>query len=349
MQTLNSIRDSGVGAGVTAAVAWWKEEMAALVPQLGSSGSKRAAIEIIPSRSAVDLEIVSAGQGQTLREERPLERLDEDSWAELRSLCAGAHTSIVLRPPDVFLTTLRLPRVPLSRLRSAVALQLLHAAPVDPAFVCWEIGGVASDVEDEALRVQVVMARQDRLAFLQELFEEHGLGAPAVKARSSDRLVTLARGRRPRREGSAFDRRAWLIAGCLVASVPLTTIVAAGIAEAQLEARIAELQSEASPRLEGAAAARRAEDLRRNLRLVLGRPTLTQTLEDLAIAVPATDHVRAAEHLPDRSIRFIVNSGNVDALEASLAESPLLRRASVEDMVPTSDGRMVARLRTPPL
>jgi hypothetical protein len=348
MPALSELRDSPAGTAIADAWRWWTGELRAALPERFRPDAPAAPrADIRPKRDSIEIDIVRDGIGQRFADPKPLDDLDSEGWAELASLIEGSRARILLESPDMFATTLSLPSAARRRLKSAVALQLSQVAPVDPSLLRWSTR--TSEAGPKRIQVEVAMARADRVARLQELFEINGLAPPPVFAAAGEEPLELAAGRRV--AVAATDRagaRSWIVAAVLIASIPLTTALGANMLRANAESRIGLLDKSAGPRLRDEAKARRSEELRRGLRPLVGRPGVTATLEDLATRLPMTDHVVSVRQSGDRILDLTVEAADAEAVEAALKGSPLLPNVSVSDINPASGGRFNVTLRTTP-
>lgn len=304
---------------------WWIAELAAMVPPPLRLRRERPRADIVAGPEGVAVERVEAGAGERLFDPAPLERLEEESWAELHGLIEGRRARLVLGPPDVFLTRIALPAAARGRLRAATSLALDQAAPVAPDLLCWNCRLIGGGGSAGTLDVLVAMARVERLEVIRGLFTEHGLAPPPIAARGPDGEVMLRGGA----DGSETPdrRRERLIsiaAAALLASIPLTTVAAAGILTFFAESKVAALRQEVAPALAAEREAGRAERVRRALAVLFARPSATETLESLALAMPDSSAARTVERQADGMLRLEVETGDRAALEEGLARSPLL-------------------------
>lgn len=348
MPALSELRDSPAGAAVAEAWRWWTGELRAMLPERFRPNAPAAPrADIRPKPDSVEIDIVRDGVGQRFADPKPLDDLDSEGWAELAALIHGSRARILLEGPDMFATRLSLPKAARRRLKSAVALQLSQVAPVEPTLLCWATR--SAETGPDRIQVDVAMARADRVARLQELFEINGLAPPPVFAAAGDEPLELAAGRRV--AIASTDRagaRAWMVAALLIASIPLTTALGATMLRSSAENRIGILEKSAGPRLRDEARARRSEELRRGLRPLVGRPSVSATLEDLAARLPMTDHVVSIRQSGDRILDLTVEAADAEAVETALKGSPLLPHLAVSDVTPASGGRFNVALRTSP-
>lgn len=348
MQALTALRDSPAALAATDAWRWWTGELLAMVPErFRPRPDRRPRADIRPGCDAVRVEIVRDGIGQLFAEAKRIEDLDGDGWAEMASLAEGSRIRIVVEPYDCFTTSIVLPAAARRRLRPAVALQLSQVSPLDPALLRWAM--LAADGGIGKVEVRVAMARTDRIAQLQALFEERELDVPPVCAPTPDGIIELARGRRVRGAASAgVGARSWALAAVLLASIPFTTSLGATMLRESNESRVEQLERGAEPRLRQEADARRAESLRRDLRPLFARPGISATLEEVAARLPLTDHVKNIGQGNDRILLLTIETPDAEAAEEALKGSRLLPHIAVTDISPTPTGKLAVTFRTSP-
>lgn len=346
MPALSDLRDSRAAIVATEAWRWWTGELMAMVPErLRPDPTALPRADIRPAPDTVRVEIVRDGVGQLFAEAKRLEELDEEGWAELKLLIEGSRPRIVLEAPDAFVTTLVLPKAARGRLKSAVRLQLSQVSPVEPDLLLWSMKAKEAG---EKVDVLVAMARRERVERLQALFEAQDLDPPPVFAATADGMIELARGGRATGAMTRLANRPWAIAALLLATIPFTTALGATILRASAEGRIETLEKGAGPRLRSEAEARQSEALRRDLRPLVSRPSISTTLEEIASRLPMTDHVRAARQGGDRILLFTIETPDAEAAEKALKGSRLLPHLAVTDVAPASAGRLAVTFRTSP-
>jgi hypothetical protein len=347
MPALSGLLDSQPAVAATEAWRWWTGELRAMMPErFRSDPARLPRADIKPARDAVRVEIVRDGVGQLFAEAKPLEELDEDGWAELKLLIEGSRPRIILESSDVFVTNLVLPKAARGRLKQAVRLQLSQVAPIEPDLLRW-----AMDVRDsgqERIEIVAAMARSERIDQLQALFDGQGIDPPPVCVATPDGVIELARGSRTSGGIGRIGARPWAIAALLIASIPFTTALGATILRASAESRIELLEKGARPRLRSEAQARQSEALRRDLRPLVTRPSMSMTLEEIASRLPMTDHVKSARQGGDRILQFTIDTPDAEAAEAALKGSRILPHVAVTDIAPAGSGRLAVTFRTSP-
>lgn len=342
MSALSDLRSSEAAGVLAEAWRWWTTELTALVPdRLRPDSGNAAHADIRLGPGTVDVELIADGTGRRFTDARSIEDLDAEAWEQLGNLIATSRTRIILSPPDCFVTTLRLPKAARKRLRSAVALQLLQIAPIEPAMLRWTLETI--DIGEADMKVRVAMARTTRVEALREMFDARGMSVPPIHAATSEGTLQLAPGQDSgRRDVKSPDRRAWVVALILLATIPLTTIMGANLFASSAERRIASLQAEIGPRLEIERKARQAEDMRRALRPVLAHPTVSETVEDLAARIPVSDHVKRVERTADRHVRFTLETANSEGVSQALADSNVLEAVELAELDPAEGGGFLA-------
>ena len=329
---------------------WWRGELVAMLPEgLRARPSRRPAadIHVGPDRIAVDR--IAGGTGERFVEERPIEALDDEAWAELAELTAGARTRLILSVPEVYWTHIALPAAARGRHRTAAALQLGQIAPVEPAALDWRsevVGGADGKVD-----LLVAMAHRERLDALQALFLERGLPGPAIAADCDGRVVELRGERDEEAEAEARGNRiAAVAAALLLLSIPVTTIAAAEFMTGISESRIAALEEEIAPRLAAERRARREQGVRRALAAVFARPAATDSIENIALGLPDTDHAVRAERGSDGSLYVVVETADAETLQQTIEKAPQLASLELVDMSggAAGEGRAQASFRSAP-
>jgi hypothetical protein len=336
----------GVARSAAGLWQWWVGELRAALPHaLRPSATSRPRADIFLGPGGIVVERFAGGHGERFAEERQLADLDEEGWAELAGLIAGSRARILLATPDVYWTRVELPAAARRRLRAAVALQLPNVAPVKPEELVWQ----AEEAEGGPGRVRalVAMARAQLIEALAQRFEERGLAVPEIAALADDRTVTLRpAGREPGAAGSFIERRARPIAILLLASIPFTTIASASFLASLTESRIESLRLELAPRLAAEREAARTDQARRALRQVFAQAPASDDIENIALALPESDHALGTSRGPDGGLRLTVETASQEALEERLSENARLASAEIVDLQPAgAAGRMRVSLR----
>jgi prepilin-type N-terminal cleavage/methylation domain-containing protein len=327
---------------------WWTGELTALLPEaMRERRPVRPLSDIRTGGSGTTIDRVSGRLGERFHEARTLDALDDDGWAELAGVIHGTRSRLILDVPEVYTTTLLLPAAARGRLDQAVALQMPLIAPLDPASLVWKAApGPVGDAGQ--IHVTVAMARAGKIEEVEALFESRGLPVPAIAVETDGEAIELTRGRgSPEEDAARANRRAWLVAALLIASIPLTTMAGAWLLTGMAEGRSESLRKELAPRL---SAERRAEaefQLRRGLSVVFEHPPATATIEGLAIGLPDTDHLLMAGRAGDGALQIAVDSADPDALQTGLSRAPISPRLDATEMVPLDGrpGRMRIELR----
>lgn len=313
---------------------WWTAELADAVPARIWRRAPR--VDIRADRNGILVERVRDRQIERFAESRRLDELDEDGWAELASLIGPDRSRLLLSPPDLFVTRIRLPLGAQRNLRSAIALQLNQAAPVDPELLSWNFRRVGN--HGKTLEVEVAMVRTNRAEEIAEAFASRGLAEPALVARSESGEIVIAPGRRP--AGEIARRRAWAAAALLLLSIPVTTMLAATAMAALAEGRIERLQEELAPRIAAERRIAREEPLRRALAQVHALPSATATIEGLALGLPDSAFAVSAERSYDGALAVETQTSDRAALESALAEAPMLAMLNPAAEAPAEGGRV---------
>jgi len=344
MPGLSAITQTPLGTALHRGWRWWIDELRAAVPEhLKADGKTKATAELWLSRDAIRVDRIADGQGERFAEERSIETLDAEGWQELADLIEGTRARIILTPPDIYATTVTLPKAARGRLRSAVMLQLGEISPLDPAMLSWSMHNVRRN--GEHITLQLVMAKARRLDGLVSLFAQNGLPTPPIMAAVDDGFVKLAAGYDGSRAGIADEgrRRTMLFAGGLLAATPFAIIIAASVLIATNDRASERLEEAVRPKGEAENRARHAERLRAALAPVYARPAVGSLLDNLAGRLPTTAWVRSISERPDGAVEFEIDALEPEAVRAALADDPLLPDLQEVDLSPTEDGRASIR------
>jgi len=303
---------------------WWTAELAGIArafrPERRKSGNK---VRILVEPARVSIERLTGDTGERFIEERPFEALDSDAFADIAELIGDTMPALILHAPDIFTTSLTLPKVAASRAVSAVALQMVELSPLRPDLLSWSIA--ERRVEGDSLHVRVVMAKTARIAALRERFAEHGLALPLVYAADGAGDVRLASAEDA---GSPlFDwrgKRLWLIATALLATIPFTTLAGSAVLTARANNAVQALLPEVRERQASRREARQMEERRELLSPLAQQPGAATVLNALAKRLPPTDWLRQIERGPAGSLRFTVATSDEAALDTALRSEPLL-------------------------
>jgi hypothetical protein len=283
----------------------------------------------------VQIQRFKDGIGERLVDPRPFEGLDEETWLELAGLLADTHYDVVLSPPDVFATTLALPKAAQSRLSTAISLQMNEIAPIEPSLLRW--ANTRPILDGDKLLVRVAMAKQARLEAVSSLFASHDLDEPAIFGANNGTLVKLLPGGRSRRTLSS-NARLFLGAVSLVLSVPLVIWIAAAVLTSKNQQSAAALAQRLAPRIAIEAQAREAERARSAATALLAPPTFSALVEDLAQRLPPTAYVVALEKGADGAVSLTVDtSAPADTRSALQGTTAWRWRERLQET--TADGR----------
>lgn len=342
MYALTNPRFAHAAAAASAAWRWWVAELGEIVPaRLRRDANRVPVAEIMLRQNAVEVEVITEGVARRFTDERPFDALDADAWSEFGNLISNCRARILLAHPDCYVTVVRLPKAARSKLHSAVRLQLQQISPLNPELIIWTCE--LDETGDADIAVRVAMAKAAHLERLREAFEAHDIPFPPVYAVGRDRALKLTEGHDgSRRRMGPGEKRAWMIGAALLASVPLTTLIGAKLLAASAQSSVAALQNEVVALVKEEREAQEAEDVRRTLRPLHSRPSVTRIVEELAARVPMTDHVTGVALRSDRKIEFSVKTADAEALEAALSESDILGELELSNMTPGADGRFVA-------
>jgi hypothetical protein len=319
---------------------WWTCELAGMIPdRWAARRSTRPRSSLFLGPASVTVDVIIGEIGERHMDARALEDLDESAWGELGQLIDETEAQLVLDSPDIHIATLILPVAARSRLKAAVALRLYDIAPLDSELLLWEAIITAQDTR--GLHVTVVMARTARIDTLVETFQAASVPMPEIVVKLDNQLIILRRGI----EGSStpekqHDRRAWAIAGALVLSIPLTTVVAARIITGSNDTRVTGSEDSVRPKLEAERRWRRDEAMRRVLIPILARPSASATIDRLANIIPKSASARSVDQASDRSLAFVVDTSDPKSLADALSVATTLREVGISNETATSASEM---------
>ncbi len=331
-----------VGAALRSFWRWWIAELAAMMPRDTSLGGQdRALVQIWPSASEVRIDRIQSGRGERFVDTQPLDALDDESWRQLAELSAAAHTELILSPPEVFSTSVTLPKAARGHLASAVALQMSDIAPLEPHLLTWATHrpGVVGDT----MTVMVTMARTERVTAIQALFEARGLKAPPILGVSGDLTIRLARGSDDgRRKALTRRQRMALICAALIASIPVTIWLGAAVLT-NINAQQQEmLELRTAPKLAALRQARQTEKLRQAVAPLAATPVISSMLESLAETAPTSAHARAIE-VTSGALSLTFDSSDTAALDRALQTLKAIPGLRKRDEAPVSDSQSRVR------
>ena len=308
------------------------------------SGNEAA---IYPLADRVAVERTIDGTCERLVEAIALEDFDTDNWAELEELTQDCRLRVILQPPHIFVNRLRLPNAARSRLRQAVALQLPQLVPLEPDCLTWAVQ--ITGIFGGEIEVELAMARTAHMAALQARFEAAGARVPPFYAETSFGFLLLENGEAgARQHGAGLTRKAWIAAALLILSVPVTTLIAAGLMTASLNSEAQSLEQELAPKIAAERQARQLAATRVALAPVAAVPLASDALEEVAVRLPETSYAETVAQGLDRSLHIVVKAADTKAATVALAASEQLPRISLADQTADASGRMVATFRSDP-
>lgn len=316
---------------------WWTAELRSIwnaLPLGGTGETSKSLIYLEPGR--VIVERITDGQGERFVEDRDLMSFDEQSFDELRDLTGSSATTLLLSPPDVYVTRLTLPRAAATRLRSAIELQLPIIAPMKPELLAWTVADVQRVTEN--LDAGVAMIKLERLTVLRDFLLRNGCGGwhigvvdwpGAVFDEQRSALGII----------STLLNSKWLLGSiAALASIPLTIIVGATILSYQADQRADGLQEKARENRRIFRDATIREEQRQALMPLIASPGVAALLNDVTRNLPQTDWLRSFERHADGSIRFIVVTRDAESLDRALHEAKHLPGLHVVDDEPSGEG-----------
>ena len=347
MPALSERIAADVWPAITAFGRWWAAELHALVPRgfmVPTIGvSPRA--DIRPGRTEVEIVRVAKGEGERFVESRTLGAFDEENWAETASLIAGHKSRVLLRAPLIHVLTLRLPKAARSHLLSAIPLQLRDHAPLLPELLEWKI--VDTRIDGQHLIVRVVIVRISTLDDITSGFLNHDLALPPIFAELDNERVVPLRDARRSAGRAQLSRPLWIAAG-IVVSTPLWILLVLHLLVLDQRAKVSAAEELAQPKL---AAERRLRDkaaLGVALKAVLGHPSVTATIEDLAARLPASVHAVDISETDSGSLDFTLQTTTPEMVPPVLAKDALLVGAREAGRSKTADGAFQLHYATVP-
>lgn len=322
---------------------WWAAELIAMLPARLRPGAKAPCAEIHVLQDRVEIVRVEDGEGVRFVDARPIEALDAEAWIDMAGIVEGARARILLDAPDIYVTTVKLPRAARGKLRSAISLQLDALAPIDPNLLVWNC--VAGAPASDATNAVVAMARSSRIAAITALFGQADIAVPAIHAIAPEGPILLAEGYAG--GGSremTLNRRAAIIVACVLLSIPFTTIAIAQLTTALKQSSIELVQRQVAPKLAAERRARDAEAVKASLRPLASRPTITAMMAEVAARLPETDYLRSAEAGIGRRIVFVVDTPKSDAVIPALQRMQSIRDIRIEDQLPGDGGHILVSI-----
>lgn len=321
---------------------WWSRELVELVPVNVRNRMGGAAHSIIRlEKNRVRIDRVIAGSGESFADERALEALDDEAWEELRTLTEQTRCTVLLQHPDIYTTSVKLPRIARRHLVSAVELQLDEISPLQPHLIRW----VTHDprIEGDKVVARVTMAKLARLKGISETFLTKGWNAVRIEGDVGDRTVPLHHARAEEEEPKLVRRHAWIVAGLLLASVPVSTILTAATLTVIHEQQAEEARDIARPKLAAQRQYRRLATVREGMAAVYGHPPIMQRLNYLAAALPASGFVRAIDQRPDGTLELLIDTSNAPEVSGALKATDILPGLQLVSAEPIDDTRTVLR------
>ena len=292
-------------AGARDFLSWWRDELVAALPDAlrHRFAARTTRVTIRPGRSNVEIDLVTGADGRTLRENAPLYRMDETAWLQLEELMTDAGTRVRLGDSDVFRTHLRLPAAAGRNIQAAVGVQLPLISPLRIGDIVY---GWHSRTDGEGhLDVTVVIAKAATISQIEGLFNARGLETPPIEAAVADSTVVLRRGReRLWSKERRTERMSMLVAGLLLASIPVTIWAASAAAVFFSAHSLEALRMQAAPIRASARRAALADARRRAIAPLARQGLVSPVIDDLAVALPATAYLESFRYNGDEDVGF---------------------------------------------
>lgn len=293
-------------------LSWWKDELSACIPidlrRRLEQQSRRVTIR--PARDCVEIDVVTGTDGRTLREEVPLDQLDDAGWAQLEELMEDAISHIRLPERSVFRTDVSLPVAAVRNIRPAIELQLPLISPLLPSAVCWaHRTGVRTA---DRIEVAVFLARKAELELIVDLFDRRGLVAPPMEVATTEGPVVLRAGRARLRSPERKEKRIAVAAGLLLlATIPVTIWAGSAFAVWMGGRNLETLRVQVAPINAAGRRAEIADGRRRAIAPLTHQAAVALVLDDLAVSLPETTYLENFRFSGREDIGFIV-AGQVD-------------------------------------
>lgn len=363
-----------VAASAARLMHWWLDELAAAFPRAASalsSGVPRVELEVSatpearlnPAPASSPARIVAVkgfdgaalAGGASLTLEGSLDDLDADQQACLRQVCQDCRIDVVLSAPDVFRTSIRLPRAAVTE--EGLRYMLQSEAPVKVEYLafasCIEQPQPA-DLAPEWVQVRVAMCRRATLDAVRAALQRVGVNPQRIGAgygpdQPTQGPVLDARGfilfrERQRGLSSPMGRGLMVLLALLAFLVPaLIGAAVAGYRTAAVRAEIETIRTQHGSALPLAQRRAWVASLEGSLRPILQSVSVTSLLNDVAQRLGDDVWIQDAR-IDGRQIRLQVQPGpNVepDAVVAGLAASPLLGDLRMETLSAGGVGRSI--------
>jgi hypothetical protein len=293
-------------------LSWWKDELSACIPDdLRRRLEQRSRrITIRPARDHVEVDVVTGTEGLTLREEVPLDGLDDAGWTQIETLMEDSVSRIRLTGRSIFTTSVSLPAAAVRNLRQALELQLPLISPLVPSAVCWGYRTGARTAD--RMEVRVVLARKADVDQLVDLFDRRGLVAPPVETVVDEGTVVLRPGRRRLWSPERRERRmAFAVGLLLLATIPVTIWAGSGFAVWMGNRNLEMLRTQVAPINAATRRAGIADGRRRAIAPLARQAAVAPVLDDLAVSLPETVYLESFRFSGRDDIGFLV-AGQVD-------------------------------------
>lgn len=331
----DSVQQS-LGQAVTDAWRWWTGELADMIPPRLRMGAGEATI--LFSYQTVRIERRIGTRLEIHADERAVEDLDEEGWAQLLDLVEGLSTRIMLESPLCWTGTVVLPKAARARLQTAAELQLPHAAPIREEFLVWK--AVIREARGDEIDVAIPMAKRALIDGLDARFADHGLKTPPIIVRASDGERLLRPGpRQIRRERGVRD---WLLTGAVavVAATPLMIAAVAALLTSLNQDRIAALKASLAPKIAAEERWRRDEAVRREIASLSERPPVSDILAQLDERVPERVQLTSLGLEQGRKLTMTARAESAGSVQQAFAADPSLATLKPVAEVP-QDGQLV--------
>jgi len=334
MPSLSEAVQSNLAGMIKDAWHWWVDELRNILPRDSLVHfAQSARTDVWLTRTGVEVEHVAGGIGRRFANDVPLEAFEDKDWEQLAELMRGSRVRVILQPPRVYATQVRLPAAARTRLRHAVALQLQEFSPLEPDRVDWAVG--RPKIDGGQLAVDVLLAKRSDLDGLQALFE--GLELPCqICGLAGEDLIPLRSVRDPAQWRFQIPRN-WLIVAGLLASIPFTTLAGAAALGWSNAAEVKTLQEQVEPKLALERDLHGNEALRAALAPLTKISAASMLLDDLAARLPHAAYVKAVRYQRDGTTELDLVAPDPDIVAGALELDPLLPNLTQVGQTPARD------------
>jgi hypothetical protein len=287
---------------------------------------------IRPQFSHVDVELVDRHAVKRLRDEQPLEALDDTSWGQLREIIATRRTTIILDHPHAFVTSLPLPTAGVNFAERMIELQIERLSPVSSDKIYWNW---TLDREGGQHIARIGMVLREEITRIDEILRSHSIQMPAIAVSCAPTPLPLINGfdgtdTQERRN----DFRYYYLSLLLVVSTPFLIFAGLTLAKFQMTSDIESLEEIVGPKIRAQARSRALAQAELVLQPITSRPAATDIIETLASALP--DNAILNSLVMDESGQIQLKISGLSAQKIQSALAPQFRNITVHDEIVTT-------------